>query len=386
MYVLTNSKINAFHKRMVFRFIWKRRFTSRPEICKVFGFSKSTVSEIIRDLEEEGLITVSGFVSTRSPGRKPEVLLVNPNGPKIISTLLKDSGEVEVALLNLDGEVVKRKGDILSIKTPEYAVQHILKILSEIWPSSPVLGVGIGVPGIVDHKTGRIDYSAHFQWRDIPFREMIRKEIPCPVFVENRTIAATLGEMWFGKGLESRNFICINCGDALGAGIVVEEKVYRGNLNGVGEVGHISVNQCNQEETCSCGQKGCAETIASLPAIMRRVGEIYHSEKECLLFLRMRRNNPKVKELLQGAFRVVGEVVAVLINVLAPERIIFTGALPKVDPSFFLHEVKQTVTQRALYPLSQKVILEISPLQEDEEVLWGAAIVMEHLFSTEVMH
>lgn len=385
MHVLTNSKVNSLHKQMVLRFIWKKKNVSRPEICRAFGFSKSTVSGIIRDLEEGGLITVSGLNSTNSPGRRPEILSINPNGPKIVSLLLKDTGEVDAALLSLDGKIEERTSDILPYRTPELVSRHIFEMLQRILPPSPVLGIGIGVPGIVDHKTGRIEYSAHFQWKNVPFREMMRSEIPHPVFVENRTVAATLGEMWFGKGLGSRDFVCINCGDTLGAGIVIREKIYRGNLDGAGEIGHIPVYR-GKKEVCSCGRKGCAETVVALPSIMRRLGEIYRNEREAFLFLCERRDNPEVRVLLQEAFEVVGEVAAILINILTPEKIIFTGVLPKIDPSLFYRSVKQTVAQKALYPLTQKVALEISSLREGEEALWGAAIVMEHLFAMEVIH
>lgn len=385
MYVLTNSKVNSLHKQMVLRFIWKRKHTSRPEICRVFGFSKSTVSGIVQSLEEDGLITVSGFGQVSSSGRRPEVLSVNPEGPKVVSVLLKDTGEIDAALLSLDGKIVQRRGDFLSQKTPEYAIQHVLGVIRDVLPSSSVLGVGIGLPGIVDHTSGRIEYSAHFQWRDIPFGETIQDFIPYPVFVENRTVAATLGEMWFGRGLESRNFVCLNCGDTLGAGIVIGEKVYRGNPRGAGEVGHIPVPQV-QEAICSCGRRGCAETMVSLPSIMRKLGRDYRGEHDAFCFLRAHRDDAQVRSLLEDVFAVIGEVAAVLINILAPEKVIFTGVLPRVDSSFFLRLVTQAVAQKALSPFSQKVLLEVSPFQDGEEALWGQAVVMEHLFAMKVVH
>lgn len=384
MYTLTNSKVNSLHKRMVFRFIWKKKYTSRPEICDVFGFSKSTVSVIIRDLVEEGLIVTSGFSSAVSLGRKPELLSVNPNGPQIVSLLLKDTGEIDAALLTLNGRVTRRMNSYLSQRTPEGAARCVLKMLEKTLTSSTILGIGIGVPGIVDHRTGRIEYSAHFQWTNFPFGEMIQKESSYPVFVENRTIAATLGEMWFGKALGSRNFICIHCGDVLGAGIVIREEIYRGTFHGAGEIGHIIVRR-GGSQVCSCGRRGCPETVVALPSIMQKLRETYQGEVESICFLRRHSNDPNVKVLLEEAFQVIGEVTAILVNTLAPEKVVFTGALPRIDPSSFLRSVGQVVDQEALYPLARRVALEISALKEGEEVLWGAAIVMERLFAIDIL-
>lgn len=380
MYVLTSSKVNSLHKKMVFRFIWRKKCTSRPEICQVFGFSKSTVSGIIRSLEEDGFITVSGLRYSASSGRKPEILSINPEGPKVVGVLLKDTGEIDAALLSLDGKVLKRHRDFLSRKDPEHAAQRVLEVIRGILPSSSPLGVGIGLPGIVDHLRGRIEYSAHFQWRDVPFGEMVQEALPCPVFVENRTVAATLGEMWFGGGLESRNLVCLHCGDTLGAGIVINGMIYRGNPLGAGEVGHIPVSQA-EEIVCSCGRRGCAETVVSLFSIMRKLKEPYQGEHNAFCFLRDHWDDPRVRHLLQDACTVIGAVTAVLVNILAPEKVIFAGVLPRIHPSLFLEFVVQTVAAKALSPILQRVALELSPLQEGEEVLWGQAVVMERLFA-----
>ncbi|MEN3187140.1 MAG: ROK family transcriptional regulator [Atribacterota bacterium] len=380
MYGLTSSRVNSLHRRMVFRFIWKRQYTSRPEISRVFGFSKSTVSGIIQSLEDDGLVMVSGLSQNAPSGRKAELLSINPEGPKVVSILLKDTGEIDAALLSLRGKVIGREQDFLSQKTPEYAVQRVLELIRSLAPFSTILGVGIGLPGIVDHLRGRIEYSAHFQWRDVPFGEMVQRGIPYPVFVENRTVAATLGETWFGKGLESRNLVCLHCGDTLGAGIVIGEKIYRGNLLGAGEVGHIPVAQA-QETLCSCGRRGCAETVVGFPAIMEKLKEPYQNEHDAFCFLRDHRDDPRVRSLLEEAFVVVGEVTAILLNILAPEKVIFAGALPRVSPSFFLDFVVRVVAKKALTPIFQKVSLELSLLGEEEEALWGQAVVMERLFA-----
>ncbi|MDI3542742.1 MAG: hypothetical protein PWP57_345, partial [Candidatus Atribacteria bacterium] len=200
-----------------------------------------------------------------------------------------------------------------------------------------------------------------------------------PLIISNRTIAATLGETWFGKGKEAQNFICINSGEAIGAGIVIDGHVYRGLRGGAGEVGHVAL--LPGEKVCSCGKRGCVESAISLYSLMKELGEEYQGETASADFLRERRDDLRIQELLYNAFSLIGELSALLINVLAPEKIILTGEMARIDPENLLRLVRKEVEEKALGLLAGEVKIEISNLDREQEVLWGAALVMENIFS-----
>jgi len=388
MTTFTSSRINDIHKKMVFRYIWEKELISRTQIRAHFGFSKSTVSGIIHDLLDQGLIIENG--QDDSPlGRKPELLTVNPSGPMIVSVLLKDLGDVEIAVIDLRGAVLARESLTLLTKNPPgEAVGEISSFIRSAlaqYPETTCLGIGLGAPGIVNHQSGVIEYSAHFGWKGIPIGSMLSASISpdLPILVDNRTTAATLGEMWFGRGKKSRNLICINCGEAVGAGIVIEGKVYRGFMDGVGEIGHIPLVQ--NGNLCFCGKVGCVESMVSLPALMKKMGKRYAGEVNATRILRADNGDPSVKTILLDAFAALGEITAILINVLAPEKIILTGGLTRIDPEEMIRIVQKKIYEKALEPLARKVQLEMSRFQQEEEVLWGAALVMENMFGLEII-
>ena len=384
MITLSSSKINDIHKKMIFRFIWEEGKVSRSQIGKVFGLSKSTVSGIVRELIEEGLIVENGWKNS-SGGRRSELLSLNPCGPLILSVFLKDGGEGEVAVINLLGTVLDKRHFYLSSKedAKETAIKisSFLRVFLSSYSETCFLGIGLGVPGIVDHKQGRISYSAHLGWREVPLSKMIISYLPTnlPLIISNRTIAATLGEMWFGKGKETQNFICINSGEAVGAGIVIDGHVYRGLRGGAGEVGHVAL--LPGEKVCSCGKRGCIESAISLYSLMKELGEEYQGETASADFLRERKNDLRIQELLYNAFSLIGELSALLINVLAPEKIILTGEMARIDPENLLRLVRKEVGEKALGLLADGVEIEVSNLDREQEVLWGAALVMENIFS-----
>lgn|GEM_PF-633960 len=389
MKTLTSSRINDIHKKMVFRYIWGKERVSRTQIREYFGFSKSTVSGIIHDLIDQELIVESG--QENSPlGRKPELLAVNSSGPIIVSVLLKDLGDVEVALIDLGSTILIRESFRLFKKDPpQYAIDEMGVFIQNIiarFPRQLCLGIGLGVPGIVDHQHGVIEYSAHFGWKAVPIGPMLKANFfpELPIVIDNRTTAATLGEMWFGKGKKIQNLICINVGEALGAGIVIEGKIYRGMMDGVGEIGHIQL--IDNGTPCFCGKMGCIESMVSLPALMKKIGKNYTSEGAAVQVLREEMTNQSVRNLLGDAFSVLGEITAILTNILAPEKIILIGALTRIDPQRLLQTIRLKIMEKALEPLARKIDLDLSSIHQEKEVLWGASLVMENLFGIQNIH
>ena len=388
MTTLTSSRVNDIHKKMVFRYIWEKEQVSRTQIRSNFGFSKSTVSGIIRDLIDQGLIVENGQEDAPL-GRKPELLTVNPKGPVVLSVLLKDLGDVEVAIVDLKGTILNRESfTLLTKEPPRAAVDEVAWFVNEAlsrFPETTCLGIGLGAPGIVNHRSGVIEYSAHFGWKGIPIGSMLAASVnqKFPILVDNRTTAATLGEMWFGSGKNSRNLICINCGEAIGAGIVIEGKIYRGFLDGVGEIGHIPLIQ--NGNPCFCGKTGCIESMVSLPALMKKMGRKYTGEDDATRILRDEIKKPSTREMTLEAYSTLGEITAILTNVLAPEKIIFAGGLTRIEPEEMLRSVQQKVQEKALEPLARNIQLEMSRFHQEAEALWGASLVMENLFSLEII-
>ncbi len=387
MKTLTNSVMNDIHKRMIFRLVWERKIMSRTGIRTALGLSKSTISEIVRDLLEDGLVSEDGWEG-KTGGRKRELLRVNPHGPKVMSILLRDFGAIEGALINLEGKVVKRITTMLTAQNDvRAAVTTLLTVIRGLWPPRErVLGIGLGVPGIVDHRQGVIVYSAHFHWQNVPLKDYLMRELneDVTIAVDNRTISATLGEKWFGSGEGTCNLICLNCGEAVGAGIIMNGEIYRGGKDGAGEVGHITLEPSRRP--CFCGKRGCLESLVALPALLDELGEDYSGEACASTLLQSRFKEERVRSLLERAFSLLGELVVILVHLFVPEKILFTGELVRVSPALLLEKVREKLEEKALRPLWETVELSCSPFSREEEVLWGAALVLENLFRVPNFH
>jgi len=382
--------VNKINKRAVFNLIWNNpEGISRSEVAKISHLSKSTVSMIVKDLLEQGYIREIGS-KKGGLGRRPILLEPNPEGPCTVAISIDDAGKVRAGLLNLRGEILEEiffsvKG-LTQEEVPEALFFKINPFLKNSC-SRPLLGIALGVPGILDFRDGSIEYSANLGWRKFPLKKELEKKINISIDIDNMTILATLGEMWFGKAKGIRDFIYINCGVAIGAGIVIEGKIYRGNLGGAGEIGHMVVEE--EGPLCSCGNKGCLEVMSSVKTIVRkaqRMGLLLPSDlDEALEEIKKewQKGREDITCLLQKSFSYIGKGIANLINVLSPSVVIIGGPLLKFD-NLFLSEIRQKVNERVLNTLKEKIVIEESGLRENE-LLGGEALILNHLFGSIVL-
>lgn len=131
-----------------------------------------------------------------------------------------------------------------------------------------ILGVGLGVPGLLDPSTGIVTMAPNIGWTDYPAKSKLEKLIQLPVYVDNDANCAALGERWLGAGEMAENMIMVTIGTGVGGGIIVHGKVVSGKQGIGGEIGHITIKPDGQ--MCGCGKMGCLETEASATAIRRK--------------------------------------------------------------------------------------------------------------------
>jgi glucokinase len=148
----------------------------------------------------------------------------------------------------------------------------IQSVSSKFSASAELIGVGIGVPGIIDKRTGLLRESPNLPgWEDYPVRDEIEKRLKTTVLLENDANAAALGEAWLGAAKGTPNMCMITLGTGVGGGIVLEDRVWHGMSGMAGEVGHVTVDP--EGPKCNCGNHGCAERFASATAIVRMARE-----------------------------------------------------------------------------------------------------------------
>ncbi|MFW5992437.1 MAG: ROK family transcriptional regulator [Halanaerobiaceae bacterium] len=242
---------------------------SRSEIVERTNLTAATVSRIVNKLMEFNLIKEKGFGQSRG-GRRPILLELNTEALLTIGIDI-EMDEVNGVIIDLDGKILAKKRAANRGNVSEENILQLVKgiiyyLLDTADNTDSITGIGIGMHGLVDYARGISIYPPAFGWTNTPVAEPLKREFDLPVIMENNVRALTLGENWFGAARKLRDFICLKVGPGIGSGIFTDGKLFRGTSNSAGEIGHTMVDE--DGPLCTCGNYGCLESLASIPAIV----------------------------------------------------------------------------------------------------------------------
>ena len=254
------------------------------------------------------------------------------------------------------------------------------------------LGIGVGMPGLVDMARGRLIYAPNLLWDNVPVRLMWSQRFDLPIFVENEANAAALGEYYFGVARGVENFIYLSAGIGLGGGIMIDGKLFRGKHGYAGEVGHMTVDP--DGELCGCGKRGCWETKVGTRAVICGIRNILANGTQSLIYdlvdgdinhittdivVQAARSGDSVAvEALQNVGEYLGIGVVNLINIFNPELIVLGGALSLAN-EFLMPAIENTVCESALEPSCEGVKFATSVHGEDACVMGSVALVLDDI-------
>ena len=375
-----------------------RRFAplSRAELAARTGLNRSTVSIIVNSLIEEGLIQETDLQSAKV-GRPGMLLELNPKGGFAIGIELGVDC-ISVIASDFIAQVQWREqacsdpdeDQITILDRAASLTQHALNFgLSQ---GLRPLGIGVGVPGMVDVRQGKLIFAPNLHWNNVPLRLIWSQRFNLPVFVENEANAAALGEFYFGAAQGANNFIYLSAGIGLGAGIVLDGKLFRGSMGYAGEVGHMTV--VPDGELCGCGKRGCWETQVGPRAVLGRVRvtlkngtpsvlcDLVGGDLERISFESVIQAADQGDAVALGALQEVGAQlgigVANLVNVFNPELIVLGGALNRAS-SVLLPIVEKTISENALTPARENVRVAASAHGTDACLIGAIALVLEDI-------
>jgi predicted NBD/HSP70 family sugar kinase len=263
-----------YNRRIVLETIRLQGPIARGEIAKRVGLTVQTVSTIIRELEEQGFL-LGAREMRKTRGHPPTTLTINPDGGHAIGVHVTPRG-VDVALINLSGEIVSRRGRKLPRVSPKTAFAVIGDLVAQM-PGEKrhgrMLGIGLAMPGPFDVESMSFVGPTTLEgWRGIPIGEKLTEVIGLPAFIEVDHAAAALGERLYGAGRNLRDFYYLYFGVGLGGCMVQEGAIVRGSHGNAGEIGHLPL--IPNGEPCSCGNRGCLERYLSCEAMERRAQSI----------------------------------------------------------------------------------------------------------------
>ena len=382
------------NRSMVFDLIRRKGPISRAEIARTIGLSIPTVMKITEEFSHKQFVQDVGKGES-SGGKRPELLELIPDSKYIIGVGVGRS-KTNVLMMNLAGEVFIREiMETGGTVVPEVWISRLIRVIENViresgLPEKRILGMGIGMPGILDEDSGKVLFSPDFKWENVDMLTPIRERFKMDITIENANRALAMGEYYFGAGVDSRNFLVVNLGHGIGSAIMREGEFYRGSSGSSGEIGHIILEKNGPK--CNCGNKGCLEAIASGNAIARDAkiavlegnaskimelvnGDINRIEAKTV-FEAAHLGDQMAIQITERAMQYIGIGLANYINLLDPDLIILFGGLTNAG-DIFLKKIKEVLRERQMKFAGRQVKLVISQMGENGTAVGSASLVLQ---------
>ena len=237
----TRQQTRAHNKRLVLRTIYQQQEISRADVARATHLTRTTVSHIVAELIDDGLIEETG--RGPSEGGKPPVLLSVVAGSRNLIGVDLANSRFRGGVFDLRGNIIERVELPIADQNGELALERVTQLIDALLEASqgPILGIGIGTPGLVDARMGIVRQAVNLDWQNLPMRDLLQARYDLPVYVSNDSHAAALGEYAFGQKREIANLIVIKVGRGTSAGIVLNGRLHYGDGSGAGEIGHVRV-------------------------------------------------------------------------------------------------------------------------------------------------
>lgn len=353
---------------------------SRADLVALTGAPRSTVSARVEQLLQSGLVVEGGTGDSRG-GRPPTLLAFNRQAGLVLAVDL-GATSVKVALTDLAGTILAATSHELEISAgpdPVLAEVNTLAdaLLTELGRTpDDVKAIGVGVPGPVEFASGRLVHPPLMAgWHDFAVPSAFQR-FSCPVYVDNDVNVMAAGEL--GSGGSDENFLVVKIGTGIGCGIVVNGQIYRGTQGCAGDIGHIYVPHA-EPVICRCGNENCLEAIAGGAALARQAearGLAVQSIKD-LVRLALE-GEPAALELVRNAGREIGGVLASLVNIFNPSRIVLVGSVAEAGNAL-LAGIREVVYRRSLPLAARSLEITISEHGKVDGQLGAAQLAIEAL-------
>jgi N-acetylglucosamine repressor len=371
----THAQTRAHNASLVLRAVYDLGPISRAEIARLTGLTRTSVGELVGQLEQEGLAREVG--RGPSTGGKAPTLVSLVDDAREVVTLDLGERTFTAALLDLRGEVRARISRDLEGRDGDAAVAVVEDLIDALLaqPHQPILGIGVGAPGIVADD-GTIRWSVNLSWTDLPLGSILAARYGLPTIVANDSRAAALATFLFEGDDRPDNLVAIKVGRGIGAGLVLDGQLFSGDGDGAGEIGHIVVEPDGAE--CHCGRFGCLETVASAPAILltaERAGLDTRTLPELAAAAAV--GDDVAMAVVRGAGRALGQAVANLIGILDVREIVVHGTVTALGDPWF-EAIRDEATRRSLGPLSRETRIVDGGIGEDLTLLGACALLLTH--------
>lgn len=372
---------------------------SRASLSQRTKLNKTTVSDLINELNERGFVRELGMHSSGT-GRPATMLTLNPAAGFIVSCEMA-VGYLEVLVTDFAPEMIWQTKEPTQPDASQQAIlERMLALLHQAvekgkLTSNKLLGIAVGVPGMVDYGTGTLLFAPNLKWRNVPLLAILEEQnFGAPIFVDNEANMAALGEHYFGVAQGYSEILYLSGNVGLGGGLLRDGRLWRGANGVAAEFGHMTMDP--QGELCNCGNYGCWETQVSQNSLFNHIITAIKNGENSILADQIRDHWENISvemtvkaaqagdllalRALESIGRSLGIGVASLLNALNPEIVVLGGML-SVASEFLFPMVNDEIQKRAL-PWNRETIKVVCAANgSDASVKGGIATVYQSVLS-----
>ncbi|WP_405087999.1 ROK family protein [Microbispora sp. NBC_01389] len=321
-----HDAMRARNLALVLGEVGARGAVTRAALAEITGLTKTTVSKLVGDLIEGGLVVETGAVRDGERGRPGVELRIS--GRRVAALGLEVNVDyLAVCVVDLARTVRLRRTQAVDNRAapPVDSIARLGDLAASVVDEAVekglrVVGGVLAVPGPVDRTTGDVRNAPNLGWRDVPLASLIR-HFPFPVRVENEANLAALGELWFGSGLS--DFLHVSGEIGIGAGLVVRGRLFRGAHGFAGELGHVVV--APDGPRCRCGGRGCLEQYAGQDALLAAAGVVRGQLGVARVAQRLREGDERARAACERAAWALGVALSSAIHLVDPGAIVLGG-------------------------------------------------------------
>ncbi|MBP2033709.1 putative NBD/HSP70 family sugar kinase [Clostridium algifaecis] len=374
--------IKILNQKKIINLLYRNKQLTKQEISQELNISIPTVINNINELIERGIVDDAG-VAESTGGRKPTIIRFLPNSRYSFGVCITKD-KVRIILTNLNFNIIEERAFDMPEEVQDFR-SLILKIKDEIEdilsvykiPFDKILGIGFSLPGTIDEEKLFLKNMTNFKVKNIYFKEF-EKNFKMPIFIENEANASAYAESFINFKGYKNNLVFISITEGIGAGIIINNNVYKGINKRAGEIGHMTVVKNGRR--CNCGKKGCWEVYASKKALLNEYKKEFGVKNKSLNdFLDMTKDNLKAKEILDNYVGFLAEGIKNIILIFDPQNIIIGGEVFSYKDLIEEDLINKVFEDNSLYDKNECNVM-FSSLGGNAAIFGAALLPMESVF------
>ena len=380
---IDQETIKDSNRKKILNLMAEKREYTKQNIAKEIGVSIPTVISNINELIEEGLVEEAGLEGSTG-GRKPIIVRFLPDS-KYSFGIEFTLNDVRIILINLDAEIkFETSFEVEDFKNIDSIIEKINEIISNVLGEKKInykdiLGMGFSLPGTVNEENSTLELAPNIGVKNMDFSKFIQL-FQFPIYIENEANCAAFGELNLGIAKKMRNLVYISINEGIGAGVVIQDNLYKGKNKRAGELGHMTI--VPNGKPCNCGRKGCLEQYASKKSLMdgynSKSSKSVDSLKE--FFFRVEKKESLAMVELEKYISFLAIGIQNIVLVLDPHYVVLGGEISDFS-EYYLENLKEKVFVENSFYDNTSLKIFTSNLKKDSSILGAALLPMQKLFS-----